>query len=388
MLKLPCMQPENRPISRKKVCYVVTKGVWGGAQKYVYNLATSLPKTDFDILVITGKGEPLPQKLEAKGVRVRTIKSMKRDISVISEIISFFKLFWIIYREKPDVLHLNSPKAGGLGAVIGRILFVPKIIYTVHGFAWNEDRSNFDKALITIFSWLTILLCHRTITIAKKENEQAKKLILIKDEKIVLIRNGVENVDFKDRTTAREELSEKIGTPLLADTILIGTIAELHKNKGLEYAIEAIRKINVEFKYLIIGEGEQRKRLESLIKKFSLEKKVYLVGFLDKANEHLKAFDIFILTSIKEGLPYTVLEAGLAGLPIAASSVGGIPDIIDNGKNGILVTKEKPGEITRAIEYLLNNPEERRTFGEKIKEKIETDFSLSVMIVKTKELYF
>ncbi len=198
MLKFPCMQPENRPVSRKKVCYIITKGVWGGAQKYVYNLATILPKDEFDVLVITGRGKILPEKLEAENIRVRKIESMKRDISVISEVLTFFKLFWIIFKEKPDVIHLNSPKAGGLGAVIGRILFVPKIIYTVHGFAWNEDRKTFDKFLITIFSWITILLCHRTITIAKKEEEQAKNLPLIKDEKVVLIRNGIENINFKE----------------------------------------------------------------------------------------------------------------------------------------------------------------------------------------------
>ncbi len=387
MLKLPCMQPNNRPVSRKKVCYVVTKGVWGGAQKYVYNLAVLLPKEDFDVLVITGDGEILQKKLEEKGVRVLKIKSMRRNISILREILSFFKLFWIIFKEKPDVIHLNSPKAGGLGSVIGRILFVPKIIYTVHGFTWNEDRKTLEKTLITFFSWITILLCHRTITIAKKEELQAKNLPLIKDEKINFIKNGVEKIEFKDRKTAREELSVKIGSPLPEDIIVLGTLAELHKNKGLEYALDAVRKINTSFKYLIIGEGEERKRLEYFIKKYTLEDKVYLVGFVDKANEYLKAFDIFMLTSIKEGLPFTVLEAGLAELPVIASSIGGIPDAIDNGKNGILVTKEKSGEITRAIEYLVNKPEERKTFGEKLKEKVEKEFSVEKMLIETKDLY-
>lgn len=379
---------DNKALEKKiKVCYVITKGVWGGAQKYVYNLATKLPKDKYDVMVVTGEGKTLKEKLEKENIRVLTIENLKRDMSIVSEIKSFFALFWILVKNRPNVLHLNSPKAGGIGGVIGRILFIKKIIFTAHGWTFNENRPVLQNALILFFSWVTIFLCHEVIVIAPREEEQAKDLPFINSRKIILIRNGIEEINFKEREISRQKLFSLTSTAQAEDAVVIGTIAELHKNKGLEYALDAVRKIQTPFKYIIIGEGEERKNLENLIKKYNLEEKVYLVGSVDKASEYLKAFDIFILTSIKEGLPYTILEAGLAKIPVIASSIGGIPDIIENGKSGILVTRARPGEITRALEYMMDKPNERKIFAENLKNKVEKDFSLNQMLVKTEKLY-
>ena len=373
---------------RKKICFVITKGVWGGAQKYVYNIAVELPKDEYDVVVVTGAGDVLKEKLEEKGIRVRIIENLRRDISILSEIKSFFTLFRIILSERPDVLHLNSPKAGGLGSLIGRILFIKKIIFTAHGWTFNEKRPLYQNTAILVFSWLTILFSHKVIVIAPREEEQAKSLPLVNNRKIILIRNGTEDIGFFDREKAREELAMKAGLNPKDRSLWVGTIAELHRNKGYSYAIEAVSKIKTDFVYIIIGEGEERKNLEELIKKYGLENKVFLAGFIGiNAKEYLKAFDIFMLTSIKEGLPYTILEAGLASLPVIASSVGGIPDIIENGKSGILTTKARSGEITRALEYLIDKPAERKLFGENLKAKVEKDFSLAQMIEKTIKLY-
>lgn len=380
------MQDNASSGSKLKIGFFVTKGVWGGAQKYVYNLATSLSPEKYDVFVVTGSGNTLKEKLEARGIKTYVIENMKRDISLISEFKSLLALFKIVWKEKPKVLHLNSPKAAGLGSFVGRVLFVPKIIQTVHGFTWNEDRGAVSKVLIVFFTWLTLIFSHKNIVLGKREERQAKSLPFVKN-KIYLIPNGVEKIDFKEKAEARRELSLKVNSEIHSDTLWLGTIAELHKNKGYEYAIEAVSKISKPFVYLIIGNGEEKTSLENLIKNLGLEKKVFLVGFIDKANEYLKAFDVFMLTSIKEGLPYAILEAGQASLPVIATSIGGIPDIIENGKNGILVAPKKSGEITRSLEYLAENPDLQKTFGENLHNKISSEFSIEKMLEKTQELY-
>lgn len=205
--------------------------------------------------------------------------------------------------------------------------------------------------------------------------------------KIVLIKNGIEPIAFKEKELARKELLERVKIHKTENLLWMGTISELHQNKGLKYTLFAVSKIETPFVFFVIGDGEERKNLETLIKKLNLENKVFLVGFLDKANEYLKAFDIFTLTSIKEGLPYTILEAGLASLPIVASDVGGIPDIIENGINGILVQKTNSKQITKTIEFMINNPQERKLFGYKLQQKVEKEFSLKQMLEKTLTLY-
>ena len=190
--------------SKKKVCFVVTKGVWGGAQKYVYILATSLPKNQYDVVVITGEGNVLKSKLEEKNIKTYEIANLKRDISIISEIKSFISIFKILRKEKPDVLHLNSPKAGGLGAVAGRLCRVPRITQTIHGWTFNEDRKTSAKIVIWFFSYITTILCHKTIVIAEREEKQGKIMPFVKS-RITLIKNGIEPILFKEKDLSKKE---------------------------------------------------------------------------------------------------------------------------------------------------------------------------------------
>ncbi len=391
MLKYANMQENTdaKPI-KIKVLYMITKGVWGGAAEYVYTLATSLPTNMYDVTVLCGDGRALPEKLEAAGVRVYSVPTLMRDVSLSQEIKSFFALIQIIRHVRPDVLHLNSPKAGGLGSLAGRIARVKKILYTAHGWPMNEPRGTVSKAVITLFSWMTIQFCHKTIVIAEREKKQALRMFWVNPKKIVLVRNGVEKFDMLGKTESHAELTSRLHLPAETTsrkTLWLGTIAELHRNKGLEYALEAVSRLTVPFIYIIFGEGEDRKKLEKIISHYKLENRVILAGFTSNARIFLPAFDIFLLPSVKEGLPYAVLEAGLAHCAVVASKIGGIPDIIENNTMGILVTPAKSTEITRAIEYLIDNPDTRKEYGKHLKEKVAKEFSAKEMVENTMRVY-
>ncbi|KND47956.1 MAG: phosphatidylinositol glycan, class A [Parcubacteria bacterium C7867-006] len=369
---------------KTKILYIITKGVWGGAQKYVYSLATELPKEKFEAVVVCGEGEVLKNKLESSGVRVISIQNLKRDISVFDEIKNFSRLYKIIKSEKPDVIHLNSAKASGLGALAGRLLGVKKIIFTAHGWTFNENRNFLSKSIIWVLSWITVVLCHKVIVIATREKRQAMYMPFI-SKKIKLIRNGVEKINYLEKEEARNALLPELSKNLETNTIWIGTISELTKNKGLKYTLEALSKIDKPFVFIVIGEGEERKNLENVIQEHQLEEKVFLVGSKDAA-QYLKAFDIFTLTSLKEGLPYSILEAGLASLPVIATNTGGIPDIIDT-QTGILTEKEDVEGIKESIEKLMNDIETRNLYGNNLQNKVEKEFSFDQMLEKTLLLY-
>ncbi|MEK7150219.1 MAG: glycosyltransferase, partial [Patescibacteria group bacterium] len=132
---------------------------------------------------------------------------------------------------------------------------------------------------------------------------------------------------------------------------------------------------------------EERKNLEEIIKRNEVENSVFLVGNVENASSYIKALDIFTLTSITEALPYAILEAGKAGVPIIASNVGGISEIIDDMKSGILLQPKKPKEISDAIEYYLNHPDKKEIFSTLLKEKIDKEFSLDKMISETIKVY-
>ncbi len=372
-------------VPKKKILFAITKGNWGGAQRYVFDLATHMPTDQFEVSVVCGEGEQLPEKLQEKHIRVIRLSSLKRNMNISDDLSSFFALYKIFQKEKPDIIHLNSSKIGGIGGLAGRLTGISKIIFTGHGWAWNEDRDPISKALITLGHWATVLLSHKTIAVSEKIKNEINRLPFIGTTKVIVIHNGVDDIEYVERFASRAELNGNI-----SEKFWIGTIAELHKNKGLDTLIRAfadISKSHVDTALVIIGEGEERQNLKQLIRKLQLDKKVHLLGFKENASQFLKAFDVFVLPSRTEALPYVPLEAGLAQLPVIASNVGGIPEIISTGKNGVLVEANHVSEFSTSISTLLDDSTKAATFGHNLRKTVEEKFSISSMVEKTIAVY-
>ena len=375
---------------KTKILYCVTKSVYGGAQKYILELASALSKEDFDVAVATGGKGILIDKLTEKEIRTIPIPSIDRDIKFFKELKSFKEILDIFKKEKPDIVHLNSSKMGGIGALAGRIAGVKKIIFTAHGWPFNENRNWLSKSAIWFASFLTALLSTDVIVIDEEDFKQAKKFPFC-GKKITLIHNGIKSFEFFGKEEARKILTEKIGQNPFKGKISVGTIAELHNNKGLKYGIEAISmlpwEIQQKISYIIIGEGEERKDLEQLIRQRRLEDKVFLPGFMDDAKKYLGAFDIFMFPSLKEGLPYALLEAGFASLPIITTKVGGIPDIIGDEKSEFIVEPKRSDELERVLLELIENKRVRDSLSKKNRENIIAKFTFEKMLAKTIKIY-
>lgn len=305
-------------MDKKKVLYVITKSNWGGAQRYVFDLATNLPKGQFDVAVALGGNGLLAQKLQSNGTMIYHSASIDRDISITKDIKSFFELYRLFKKEKPDVVHLNSSKAGGVGALAARLSGVPKILFTAHGWPFRERRTVPMKGVLWVASWLTALLSTKVICVSNYDLHQARKMPFVSG-KAVRIYNGID-------TSMQLEDGAKIRNAFVPNVRITGTIGELTKNKNQITLVEEARRKPDMF-VAIVGEGEDRAMLEQKIKEYSLSERVKLFGFLPAA-EVLKGFDTFALPSLKEGLPYVLLEAKSAGLPIEANLVGGIPEIL------------------------------------------------------------
>lgn len=392
---------KSAEIKKKKILFCITKSNWGGAQRYVYDLATSISRENYEVAVVLGGNGKLKEKLEMAGVRTISVSALQRDIGIVKDISSFFKLLKIFRAEKPNIIHLNSSKMGGIGGLAGRIAGVKKIIFTAHGWAYNEERSFSQKIAVAVLHFITVAFSHLTIAVSEKAGEQFKSGGLMKN-KLAVVHNGIGEIESMEKKRARQEFAdkrlpqtEKVREIIKSEPLWLGTISELHRNKGLKYAIESIKNYlgaqlpsqKEKIIFIIMGEGEERKKLEEIIKKYGLENSVFLVGNVENASSYLKAFDIFTLTSITEALPYAILEAGKAGVPIIASNVGGISEIIDDMKSGILLQPKKPKEISDAIEYYANHSDKKETFPILLKEKIDKEFSLEKMVSETVRIY-
>jgi glycosyltransferase involved in cell wall biosynthesis len=370
-----------------KIAFVITKGTWGGAQKYVFDLSTHL-KHSHDIVVIHGTPGLLVDKLKEQNIRTLHIPSLGRDINPVADIASFFHLIKIFRKEKPDVVHLNSSKIGGLGSLACRISGIKNIVFTVHGWLFNEDRNIISRAFIWIVSWLTALFSHNVIVLSNREKGQTQNMPGIYD-KVHLIKNGIDFGNILDRNTARTFLKTK-APELSENAFWVGTISELHPNKGLMYAIQAIQELhfqNHDVFFIIIGDGKDHDHLVSSIKELHLEHRVFLLGAVPDAAQYLKAFDIFLLSSLKEGLPYAIIEAGAASVPVVATTVGGIPEMTDEGRAAFLIQPKSSSDITKALEALLANPTERNHLAERLHAFIHETYTVDKMVKGTVEVY-
>ena len=365
-----------------KIIYGITKSNFGGAQRYVFDLAREAKECGHDVAVMCGGNGALVEKLKAEDIRVITIPHMHRDISLVDELRSLYFIFRTLYEEKPDVFHTNSSKMGGIGNLAARFAGVRKIIFTGHAWEFNAPRPWYAKFAIKFFTWITIILSHKTICVSEKTMRDVSGFPFIK-HKLVVVHNGIEKFEILPREQARAELG------IDGDELVVGTLAELHPVKGLDILLEAWEMFSKRHnaKLVIFGEGEARDELGELAELLKIEDSVEFKGYTENARKYLSAFDIFVLPSRSEAMPYTILEAGLAGLPIVATNVGGIPEIIEAGISGVLIDPEETDTLFSTLILLTENKDLRKRLGEKLKENIERNFSVEKMAEETSNLY-
>lgn len=382
-----------------KVLILITKSNWGGAQRYVFDLAKRLSRDSFDVEVMAGGEGPLITKLKEHGINAEGGLPIGRDIGLARDIKAFFRLWRILRHKKPNILHLNSSKIGVLGALAGRLAGIRAVVFTAHGWAFNENRSAFQKAILAFSYWLTVMLAHKTIAVSEAVRQQVAAWPFVR-RKIQVIHNGIADVTRAEQTEARRELRQlNTALRLAASTVpeekqvWLGTIAELHPIKGHEHAIEAVASLieatgeTKRIFYAVFGEGEERTKLERLIKERGLENNVFLLGHVDDAARYLKALDAFVLASVSEGLGYVLLETALAGVPIVATTVGGIPEVIEHGVTGRLVPPGDIAALAREIAWVMDHPEEARTMAAAARARVQKDFTEATMVDETGKIY-
>ena len=369
----------------------------GGAQRFLYELITNLNKDRYEISVAAGGSGELFEKLRRfKGVEVVHIKNFLNTFSYKNPV-AFFEIFRLIKKIKPDILYLLSSEAGFLGSIAGnlyRFLIAktkPKIIYRIGGWAFKEPRNILIKKLYLWAEKLSAPFKDIIITNSEFDRQLAIKNKITKPSKIITIHNGVNihELKFLPKEEARKFLNSKI-----PNSIIIGTIANLYKNKGLKFLILAAAGIkeknttssSIPF-FIIIGDGPEKENLEKLIKKQNLENRIFLTGFIPDAYKYLKALDLFVLPSIKEGQPWVILEAMAAEVPIVATNIAGIPEMIENEKSGLLAEPADGEALNKAIEKMLTHTSLAKECTRNAAIIVKEKFGLEEMIKKNEELF-
>lgn len=378
-----------------RILYVITQGELGGAQVYVETLAKAARKRGDKVIVATNKNNDkhLRSTLEPSGVKIWSLGHLVQPISPWHDCMAVFELAKLYQNTKPDVIHLNSSKAGVVGSfavVWTRLLYKTefRLIYTAHGWVFNEPMLLLKKWLYVFLEKITAPIKDKIICVSEFDRQIGVKSRIAPAIKLITIHNGIDPNDIN--LLPRTESLIALGLSEFNNELILCAISNFYPAKGLNYLLEAIKILKdrgVACRLIIIGEGSLRPQLEQQIKELHLEHHVILAGRLNQASRYLSAGDIAVMSSVKEGLPYFPLEAMAAKIPVVATNVGGLPEIIDDGITGFIVPTKNPVALAEKISLLASNLQLRQQMGEAGYNRVKENFSEDDMINKTFATY-
>jgi glycosyltransferase involved in cell wall biosynthesis len=292
-------------------------------------------------------------------------------------------LYRLFRQRKPQIVHTHSSKAGILGRIAAYMAGVPVIIHTFHGFGFTpQQKPKTRRLFVTLEKWCARLSTH-LVFVSQDNIAEAASLEIAIGRPQSLIRSGIAT-DYSPRTDIKAELRIPDTARLV---ISVGNFKPQKNPMDLTQVAQRVLKSKKEVHFIFVGDGELRPQIEAWKASFESGDHVHLLGWRRDIHGLLVASNIFLLTSLWEGLPRSILEASLARLPVVAYAVNGVRDILEDGVNGFLIA---PGQIDLAAEkilWLLDHPIEAMRMGDNAREKIQKEFNIDFMVRQQEALY-
>ncbi len=351
----------NKPVN---VLYIIWSLALGGAERVVINLAKGLDRVRFNPVVccLNDEGQ-FAGELKSEGIKVIALnKQGKFDVSIIN------KLVKVIKENNISIVNTHLWGANFWGRIAARKAGVPVIIATEHNSdTWKTwlhfilDRwiSGFTDKIIAVSASVRDFYVSSGITA----------------EKIEVIYNGIDAADFKPKNSKEETV--------------LAIIGRLVEQKGHRYLFEALNALNGQhkIKLLVVGDGPLKDSLHDIVSNLRLEDRIVFTGFRKDVPELLKKIDVLVMPSLREGLPIIALEAMAAGVPVVATKVGGIPELITDGKTGVLVEPRNPKALEDGIIRIIDDANLMNEIIHNARKRVEEEFNVNTMAGKTQLLY-
>jgi glycosyltransferase involved in cell wall biosynthesis len=293
----------------------------------------------------------------------------------------------IFRRERPDIVHTHSSKAGILGRLAARAAGVPVIVHTFHGFGFTPNQKRPVRGFYVLLERLVARVTTAFIAVSRANVEEALARGIGARDRFHLIRSGVRLGDYRALVRDREMT---LGLRLAPGLPLITTVGPFKPQKNLGDFLEAavlVRRERPDARFLIVGDGQGRSALEEQRRRSDLERCVFMPGWRWDIADILRRTEVFVLTSLWEGLPRALVEAMSAGVPSVVNDVDGCRDVIRDGRNGFLTPPGRPDLTAARILALLRDPAAAGLIGERARASIGDEFDLDGMVRAQEELY-
>ncbi len=336
---------------KKKILYIITHLELGGAQKQLIVLLKNLNQSEYSLSLAAGDYGYLKKNFSKLSyVNVKLIPQLIRNINPLYDIITFLRLYFYIKKHGFDIVHTHSPKASILGRWAAFFAGTKTIIYTAHGWPFHGFMNPISYSFYLALEKLTARITKKIIVVSCADLRTGIEKKIAPKEKIALIHYGID-IDYFTKIYKKRCAYPPKG-------FLITTVSSLKPQKGLDYFLKMAEEVTDKFpqaKFYIIGDGPLRKKIENTIKNLNLGNRLNLAGWVDDLSSIYLNTSLFILTSLWEGLPVSLIEAIISGIPVIVTDTGGILDITKEGKQGKVVKREKLPLISSHCQNMLQN---------------------------------
>ena len=369
---------EPRQLRRLMHLRTVT-GKGGGPEKTLLNSPRHLPDYDVRLLYIRPENDPdynMPERAREMGVTLidvperygfdpRTVFRLRREIRDF----------------KPHILHAHDYKTNVLAILMGRWFGIP-VVTTAHG---NVSRGGRLEWYYRLDGWCYRRMRH--VVVVSDDLRQYITNLEVAANRLTLIHNAIDTTVYR-RCVSTEEMKRKLG--MRSDSFLIGAIARLAEEKRFDVLIDAVARLvagGMDVELVIAGDGSERERLQKQISEQTEPGRFHLLGYRSDAIDLLQALDVFALTSEREGLPNSLLEAMAMEVPVVATRIAGIPLLISHGKNGLMTEPGDVGELEQCLRRLLADAELRRSLAHEARRTIVNEYDFSARMQKVEMVY-
>jgi len=375
----------------KVVCHVITKLELGGAQEVALYTVAHLDRTKFRPVLIAGPDGLLTDDAKhLPGVEVIILPSLGRHIDVFSDIVALVALVRLFRRLQPMIVHTHSSKAGILGRWAAWFARVPIILHTIHGYGITPAQPFWLRRCLILIERITGWVTSHWIAVAQADRKIGMQWSLFDEHHVSVVRPGIDPGPFltalslSDRNRLRAEFGAS------SDDQLIGTVACLKPQKAPEDFVAVAKRVCETMpraRFVLIGDGELRPSIEALVEQYGLKNRVHLAGWRRDVSTIMKAFDAFLLTSHWEGLPRVLLEARAARIPVVATRVGGVEEVIVEGRHGWLSGVGDIHTLSEQLSHVLRGRADLSPESPGDSEALPKEFHRDEMVKQYESLY-
>lgn len=374
------------------VLHIITRMIVGGAQLNTLYTSQFIDKKRFKVQILSGpQAGPegnLFTEVQKNNIPLAIEHNLVREINPIKDFLAFLQIIRFIKKNKFLIVHTHSSKAGFLGRLAAHIANTPIIVHTVHGWSFHQYMSPFKRYLYITLEKIAARYSDALIVVTKLDISKGIESGIASQEKYHLIHSSIPVENFEPKTVNRDFIRHELGIP--TNAIVVGSLGRLSTQKNpltwLRIA-ELIHAARPNVYFLMVGDGPMRDQVEEFIFKSNLQDNIILTGLRKDTSKMLKAMDIFLLTSLWEGLPRVIPEANLMKIPVIAFDADGIKEAIIHKKTGFLCS---PGNINQIVNYcilLIDDNKLRKKMGEIGRDFALKNFNLHDMIIEIEQLY-